>query len=183
MSSQGRCLGVVLCFAAAACGYPVATHCDSAVFGKGVDSTLTIDCGVFDQNAQVAGDTVAAKTAISKDDWLAKMRHVHVRVRSTMTWEEAGERVLGVTSFDHIAVDMFGLSLAHESLHAYDCVADVENAGSALALPVEMTKEHNHVGWTENHYWDADDAYQLSFCPLQPGQWHVNDTVVPNCVQ
>jgi hypothetical protein len=166
-----------------ACGYPVATHCDSSVFGQGVDSTLPVDCGVIDQDAQLAGALVASHTAISEAQWLAAMQHVHVRVRSTIAWNESGESADGDTSLNQIATDSLGLSLAHETLHAYDAVSDVSNIASFFALPVEAAQEHNHTGWTEKHYWDADTAYQLGFCPLAPGLWHVKAPAVQGCVQ
>lgn len=168
-------IGLVL--QALACGFPTATHCDNTPFGRGVDSVLLIDCDLISSNFE---DGVRQITAHAKhvdiDLYRRRMGHVHLEVRSVYRWTGSYGTVIGLEHPDpfegkiSIVVDKYGMSVTHETLHAYDDVGYWNNVGSILAYPFEASSEGNHDGWLSNctdapndmncGYYDAANDYE-----------------------
>lgn len=157
---------------------PIATHCDSSLFGRGVDSVDTIDCQTlyFDTELAVRIVTTYAKTLdsngqytipINETTYRSRMSRVHLRIKGVKEWNVRGESCIGNTNFDQIAVNRWGLAIAHESLHAYDLVGLFDNLGSILAIVGENNREAHHWGWEANGYYEADRQFSQSYVPLQ----------------
>lgn len=134
------------------CGgsFPTATHCDSQVYRGGVDSVLPIDCDVFEADAELAVQMVVRYTSVTETEYRARMRHVHIEIRSISSWDEFGTNVGGYTQFNRVNLPATGWSLVHESLHAYDMVTDAESIGGWLSSPVEAVEEFRHSGWDKS---------------------------------
>lgn len=144
-------------------GYPNVIHCDSIVYGKGVDSVDMIDCSKMNLNALLALGSIVRKTHIDPELYLKRMRHVHVEVRSVYGWQHNGAEWYGQTTVDQIVVGSNAHALAHETIHAFNAIGFSENLGSILALPVELAKDDSHDGWKENGYLDADNDFMTIF--------------------
>lgn len=155
-----------------ACGYYKATTCPSGGSHYGhVESVLSMDCDVFEADAEIAVQSVLATTSI--DEWTLRhrMRKGQVTVRSVGEWEATlgpvdDELVIGLTVGTHIAVGEDARALAHETLHLYDTIGIFDNLGSILAIPVEAGPEESHDGWGSNGYFAASDEYERRYTPL-----------------
>src|SRR5271166_1155121 len=129
------------------CGAPAATRCNSWVFGQGIDSVLPIDCGAANGNAELAVQYAVKYAHLDETTFRDRMRHVHVEIHSVASYKSDcgfGDSSEGEAAFNQIGVNEFGLTLEHETLHAYDLLGDLEHVDTFFKLPVEISKEMKH---------------------------------------
>jgi hypothetical protein len=164
-----KTLTLLLLLVLPACGYDLATVCESTHYGH-VESVLEMRCDTFEDDAEAAVQAILSNTAIDEHVLRSRMMKGQVTVRSVSSWEEGfvNSDVAGYTTGTHISVEQHGWTLAHETLHLYDIVGLAENLATILAAPVEAPKEMNHDGWDTNGYYAASLAYFYKCIPLQP---------------
>lgn len=151
-----------------ACGidYPVATHCDSDLFGQGVDSVLPISCDLMKVDADVALSMIRTYTQIPEQLYRDRMRHVHVEITSRESWELNGGTVYGETNINRITLSRHGHCLDHESIHAFNQVGWTEDFGTMVAMPSETARDGAHENWGPLGYWDADFHFMSYYADL-----------------
>lgn len=144
------------------CGGGASYRCSSTLFGQGVESDAPIDCTLFAKESEIARVAVTTYANNVPDSiYRARMKHVHITISMREHWDCVGQTTTGFTLINKITVNNDRGSLAHETLHAYDLIGDMENVGSILAFPVEGTQEMTHTGWDDNGYNKAQEEYIL----------------------